>query len=162
MNDLSRVYLPFPFDNNFVTQDGHLYHEYKQSGRCKLHKYIFNDSGRVISYVYGTSGEVKKVTLKIEIAKAYVPNPNDYKFVECIDGDETNLHANNLRWVEKRQGGNYRYPKRGKPVICIETNQRFNSGYSAAHVIGCSPTRIAQVVKSGGTVHGLHFVRESL
>jgi hypothetical protein len=35
-----------------------------------------------------------------EVAKAFVPNPNGYKYVEHIDGDTTNNHATNLRWVE--------------------------------------------------------------
>ena len=163
MNDLSRFYLPYPFDRYFVTEDGYLYHHYAGgSSRCKLLKYRFNDSGRVIHHLYGHSGEVRKITLKIEVAKAYVLNPNNYKYVECIDGDETNLHFTNLRWVAKRPGGNYRASKKGVPVICTESGQRFISCYDAAKQLGCSVTRIIQVVKDGTSVQVFHFVRESL
>ena len=39
-----------------------------------------------------------------EIAKAFVPNPDDHPFVENIDGNIYNIHVDNLRWIsnEKR------------------------------------------------------------
>lgn len=34
------------------------------------------------------------------VAQAFVPNPNNYKFVAHKDGDPTNNRADNLEWVE--------------------------------------------------------------
>ena len=36
-----------------------------------------------------------------EVARAFVPNPNNYKYVEHIDGNTINNNATNLRWVEE-------------------------------------------------------------
>ena len=34
------------------------------------------------------------------VAQAFVPNPNEYKYVKHIDGNRENNNANNLIWVE--------------------------------------------------------------
>ena len=34
-----------------------------------------------------------------EIAKAFVPNPENHPFVENIDGNIYNIHVDNLRWI---------------------------------------------------------------
>lgn len=34
-----------------------------------------------------------------EIAKAFVPNPENHPFVELIDGNIYNMHVDNLRWI---------------------------------------------------------------
>lgn len=162
MNNLSRVYLASPFDHYFVTEDGYLYHDIHGTGRCKLMRYRFSDSGRVIHHLTGKDGTFKKITLKIEVARAFVSNPSNYKYVECVDGDETNLSATNLKWTPTRPGGNYNCSKQGRPVVCKETGERFESCYAAARHVGCSTTRILQVIKNGGTAHGLHFMLESL
>lgn len=33
------------------------------------------------------------------VATAFIPNPNNYKYVLFIDGNKTNLSLNNLKWV---------------------------------------------------------------
>ncbi len=47
------------------------------------------------------------------VAKAFVPNPNNYPYVEHIDGDRSNNRADNLRWTETRPRG---HPYRGSPI----------------------------------------------
>lgn len=37
------------------------------------------------------------------IAKAFIPNPNDYPYVEIINGDPKNLSVENLRWIGKKE-----------------------------------------------------------
>ncbi len=48
---------------------------------------------------------MKEIYVHELVAKAFVPNPNNYPYVEHIDGDRTNNHANNLRWTENRPRG---------------------------------------------------------
>jgi hypothetical protein len=58
-----------------------------------------------------------------EVAKAFVPNPNGYKYVEHIDGDTTNNHATNLRWVE--DGGDKVIFESGY-MVAEEIAEKFN------------------------------------
>ena len=34
-----------------------------------------------------------------EIAKAFIPNPENHPFVEMVDGNIYNLHVDNIRWI---------------------------------------------------------------
>ena len=34
------------------------------------------------------------------VAKAFIPNPNNYSFVHHVDGDTTNNHIDNLEWCK--------------------------------------------------------------
>lgn len=36
------------------------------------------------------------------IAAGFVPNPNNYRWIEFIDGNRANPEARNLQWVESR------------------------------------------------------------
>jgi len=41
------------------------------------------------------------------VALTFVPNPNNFLFVNHIDGDTTNNHADNLEWVS--EGGDQEF-----------------------------------------------------
>ena len=48
-----------------------------------------------------TNKENKRITLAshIEIARLFVENPNNYKYVKFRDGDKRNIQADNLYWA---------------------------------------------------------------
>ena len=37
------------------------------------------------------------------VAKCFVGNPNNYKFVQTINGDNSDFKASNLQWVKSRK-----------------------------------------------------------
>ncbi|MBL7683834.1 MAG: HNH endonuclease [Flavipsychrobacter sp.] len=43
------------------------------------------------------------------VASAFVDNPNNYKYVNHIDGNPSNNHADNLEWVSHRQNVQHAY-----------------------------------------------------
>ncbi|TFZ67599.1 hypothetical protein E4631_06365 [Hymenobacter sp. UV11] len=45
--------------------------------------------------------KVEQLPIHILVAKHFIPNPNEYKFVEHVDRIITNNHYINLRWVDK-------------------------------------------------------------
>ena len=58
----------------------------------------------------GTSATVRIHTL---VARAFVPNPEGYRYVRHKDGDRMNCRADNLEWYSKAD--TYKAPKKPKP-----------------------------------------------
>ena len=67
-----------------------------------MRKYIGN-SGHY--YVKLTTGKKTKQDTRIHlaVAKAFVPNPNNYTIVDFIDGNKLNVSSKNLRWVKHKK-----------------------------------------------------------
>jgi hypothetical protein len=62
------------------------------------------------------NGKIKQVYIHRLVAKHFIPNPNNYKYVDHIDRDKTNNHCSNLRWVTasentRNTAGEPRYSK---------------------------------------------------
>lgn len=56
---------------------------------------------RMIIPLYDNAVQYKR-TVHILVARAFVPNPKCYKYVEHIDGDYHNNRADNLVWVRHK------------------------------------------------------------
>ena len=58
-------------------------------------------NGDKYKIIYSIPGESKKIMLAHKfIATLFVPNPKNYPCVRALDGDYTNLKANNLGWFK--------------------------------------------------------------
>ncbi len=89
-----------PIDDSgdyFITEDGKIY----------------NKSGLIMSTFYEKRSGFEMVTLRIQgnkkdylihrlVAKCYISNSEEYKFIKHRDGDISNNKASNLSWVKNR------------------------------------------------------------
>lgn len=65
------------------------------------------------------------------IAEAWIPNPNNYKYVNHIDLDKTNNSIDNLEWISETGNVVHAVQRfsnpQSIPIYCKETNQVYAS-----------------------------------
>jgi hypothetical protein len=59
---------------------------------------ITSTNERYNKAVLKVDGTKKSVNVHRLVATAFIPNPNNYRCIDHIDGDKTNNHISNLRW----------------------------------------------------------------
>lgn len=156
------VQLDKPFDKYYVSESGDIIYQ-KADGTQRIRKLTPDEGGYLtttLSVKVDGKTYLKRVVAKNLVAQLFVPNPENYRYVEHIDGNKENIDASNLRWVRtpskgmRRSGANA-----GIRVKCVETGQEFYSGYSASQKFGVSATRIYQVLDNEDrTAAGYHFI----
>lgn len=146
-------------------------------------KYKISNMGRMMSYVqtvhhfmkpkvnnsgdlsvnieYGRRRKPVTIMIGLQVAMAFVDNPNRYKYIRFKDGDKTNCRASNLEWVkftermqklhEARQRRVNVYSSKG---IYIKT---FESGKKAAEYAGLDANTIYKCCKHHEVRRGFIF-----
>lgn len=106
----------------------------------------------------------KSYNLKVHrlVAKAFIPNPNNYPEVNHIDGDKTNNCVENLEWCSPSQNQLHTVQsgllKRSKSIKCIENNTIYISLGEASRQLNITPSSICGVLKGRTkSTKGLHF-----
>lgn len=95
------------------------------------------------------SGKQKTVYVHELVALAFIPNPNGYVEVNHKDENKSNNNVENLEWCEHIYNCNYGTSKEriGRKnsvgVLCVETNQVFNSVIDASETMGVGATAIS-------------------
>lgn len=93
--------------------------------------------GYLAVFLYDGHGNAKQESVHRIVAKAFIPNPNNYEEVNHIDEDKTNNEAKNLEWCSHKQNSNYgTRPER----------------IGLAHKNGVASIRVAQCTKDGTIV----------
>lgn len=114
----------------------------------------------ISSGLYAFTAILRTFYVHVEVARAFVPNPENKKLVVHIDGDKRNNRADNLKWVSASEITANCY-RRGhgssKVVRCVETGEVFATINSAAYYIGILPIAITESATSGESCFGLHF-----
>ena len=113
------------------------------------------------------NGTRKSVNVHRLVAAAFIPNPDNKPCVDHIDGDRTNNHADNLRWVTVKENqnnpitkskwiGKKANPHHEKAVEQIKNGivvNVFVSIQEAARKGNFSATAICKVCKGKGNLH---------
>ena len=117
--------------------------------------------GNINSYGYRVvslmkNGQKKDYKVHRLLAQAFIPNPNNYRCINHIDGNKQNNSLDNLEWCTHGQNTaharttlNLDFSR--KPVVQTTLNGNFvaiwNSATIAAHFLHGSPTLIAACCK---------------
>ncbi len=84
------------------------------------------------------------------VAEAFIPNPNNLPEVNHKDGNKLNNTVSNLEWCSSSDNLYHAYKlglkhKKGKPVICVETGEIFESVKAANESMGVTHSHIGAV-----------------
>lgn len=88
----------FGFDNYEVFEDGRVFSHKKQI----YLKPQNNGNGYLKVHLY-KDGKMHQLYLHRLVAETFIPNPNNYKYIDHIDRNKTNNCINNLRWCSAKE-----------------------------------------------------------
>lgn len=101
------------------------------------------------------------------VARAFLPNPNNYELVEHQDRNRKNNCVTNLQWTTRSKNVLQSYAVgqiSGKQIRCVEDNIIFATLSSAEAFYGIPRLVIEESIKSNHICFGYHFeyVQESI
>jgi hypothetical protein len=148
-------------DNAFVSNLGNI----KRNGVILIPKIDSEGYLRV-----SVGGTVKRDRVHRFVAKYFVPNPQNKKYVNHKDGDNQNNKKSNLEWCTARENTMHAYihgqlpheiaKKTGVIATCILTSEtkEFESQGDTARALGISDSEVNKVLRGKRkTSHGYKF-----
>lgn len=138
------------FSNYGITSCGRIW-SYKRKQWCKESE----SKGYKFCSLYDDNGNKRTVLIHRAVALAYLPNPDNLRTVDHIDGNTSHNYLNNLQWMSDKDNIT---KSQGKRIRCIETGQIFKSQKEAAEVMGCCHQNISNCLRGKAkTACGYHW-----
>lgn len=140
-----------------VSNMGRIMSDYGQG--CREITPQVSNYGQKLVFLTGkaSSGEQSTEMLSLLVARAFVPNPNGYKFINFKDGDSMNCRADNLEWTALTEKQRKQYEKATKKVNQYGLNGKYikthTSAIEAAKDIG--DERLADYIRISCNKHKL-------
>lgn len=89
------------FDDYDIFEDGRVFSHKKQV----YLKPQNNGNGYLKVHLY-KNGKMHQLYLHRLVAETFIPNPNNYRYIDHIDRDKTNNCVTNLRWCSAKENTN--------------------------------------------------------
>ena len=91
------------------------------------------------------NGKMKGELVHRLVAKAFIPNPNNYETVNHIDENKKNNSVDNLEWLSNKDNVIYSQAKKikatniktGEILIFKSTNEVIDKGFKQSNVVKC-------------------------
>lgn len=87
-----------------ITRNGQVWSE-----KSKRFLKLRSDRGYLRIYIYGLNGIRRNVRIHRLVAETYLPNPNNLKTVNHIDGNKSNNDVSNLEWLSHKDNMKHAY-----------------------------------------------------
>lgn len=137
-----------------------------------------NNKGYYDVHLYDNS---KRTIRRIHrlVAEAFIPNQEGKPCINHIDGDKLNNNVDNLEWVTHSENMKHAFGtglakphpsygmrgrknpnggSKGKPIVCVTTNEEFSSTKQASEFFGITQSSIWDCLHGlRYYTHGLHF-----
>lgn len=98
------------------------------------------------------------------VAKAFIPNPQNYKFINHKNEIKTDNRVENLEWCTQLYNNTYgtaikrAAATRSKKIICIETGIIYKSGYEVCEKLNLKYSNVMKCCEGQRErTRGLHF-----
>ena len=132
-------------------------------------------NGRYMKVALCIKGKLKQFLVHRLVAKAFVPNPENKREANHIDGNKTNNKVSNLEWVTARENQIHavktRLKKHGtefwdcksnreQVVDIVKQHQNGASGYALCLKYGCGATTISAICR--GLRYKQYFQKKEL
>lgn len=159
----------FDEEEKWVVIEGYERYEISTYGRiksyCKLETrfitpYSYKENNLLV-WLTRDHCKPKSELLCYLVAKAFVPNPNNYKHVRFLDGDKNNCRADNLEWVKLTDKQMQANADKVKSVNQLSLDgsilKTYSSADEASKETGIAKSVLTNACLYGGTAGGFKW-----